>query len=261
MTNDHRNNDIVSKGGGGFRWPWERAQDVNIGSGARTENSTVNLGSAARVQNSTVNLGSTARVENSTVDAEPSGRSRRAERRRKRATGLYQSSGAASWQGLVVTAVVMAAFVFHAIPHAARMGGTVSPTEVRGFLVSVGSFLPVIGDFDLARWLVPAASAWLWQPFAAVIGAGVLRMVSMNTAQRDPRAAIWIAGAALLVDAATWMFMGLKLWGAAYSAVEGEALVALLKVEAGALLVMLFLLRPGRGKRPEQADAVLNGDN
>lgn len=260
MAGDHRNNDIVSRGGG-FRWPWERAQDVNIGSGARTENSTVNLGSPARVQNSTVNLGSTARVENSTVDAEPSGRSRRAERRRKRATRLYRSSGAAGWQGLVVTVVVMAAFAFHAIPHAARMGGTVSPDEVRGFLVSVGSFLPVVGDFDPARWLVPAASAWLWQPFAAVIGAGVLRMVSMNTAQRDPRAAIWIAGAALLVDAATWMFMGLKLWGAAYSAVEGEALVALLKVEAGALLVMLFLLRPGRGKRPEQADAVLNGDN
>ncbi len=250
---DHRNNDIVSRGGGGFRWPWERVQDVNIGSGARTENSTVNLGSPARVQNSTVNLGSTARVENSTVDAESSGRSRRAELRRKRATRLAPSSGAADWRGLLVTAVVMAAFVFHAVPHAARMGGTVSPDEVRGFLVSVGSFLPVIGDFDPARWLVPAASAWLWQPFAAVIGAGVLRMVSMNTAQRDARAAIWIAGAALLVDAATWLFMGLKLWGAAYSPVEGEALITLLKVEAGALLVVFFLLAPTGKRRLGQA--------
>jgi hypothetical protein len=260
-VSDHRNSDIVSKGGGGFRWPWTGGQDVNIGSGSRMENSTVNLGSPARVQNSTVNLGSTERVGNSTVDAEPSGRARRAERRRKRAARLNRSSGDAGWRGLVVTIVVMAAFAFHAIPHAARLGGTISPDEVRGFLVSVGGFLPVIGDVDLARWLVPAASAWLWQPFAAVIGAGVLRMVSLNTAQRNPRAAIWIAGAALLVDAAAWVFMGLRLWGEAYSAFEGEALITLLKVEAGALLAMFFLLRPGRGKRPEQADAVLNGDN
>jgi hypothetical protein len=34
-----------------------------------------------------------------------------------------------------------------------------------------------------------------------------------------------------------------------------------LKVEAGALLAMFFLLRPGRGTRPEPADAVLNSDN
>jgi hypothetical protein len=260
MAGEHRNNDIVSRGGG-FHWPWTGGQDVNIGSGSRTENSTVNLGSPARVQNSTVNLGSTDRVGNSTVDAEPSGRARRAERRRKRANRLYPSSGAAGWRGLVVTIVVMAAFAFHAIPHAARMGGTISPNDVRGFLVWVGGFLPVIGDVDLARWLVPAASAWLWQPFAAVIGAGVLRIVALNTAKRDPRAAIWIAGAALLVDAATWMFMGLKLWGEAYSAVEGEALITLLKVEAGALLVMFFLLGRPRGRRSQQADAVLGGDN
>lgn len=260
MANDHRNNDIVSKGGG-FRWPWDRAQDVNIGSGARTENSTVNLGSPARVQNSTVNLGATDRVENSTVDAEPSGRSRRAERRRKRATRPYQSSGATGLRSLAVTVVVMAAFVFHAFPHAGRMGGTVSPNEVRGFLVAVGSFLPVIGDVDLARWLVPAASAWLWQPFAAAIGAGVLRMVSLNTAQRDPLAAIWIAGAALLIDAATWLFMGLKLWGEAYSAVEGEALITLLKIEAGVLLALFFLLAPTRKKRLDQTGGNLSGDN
>ena len=244
---DHRNSDIVSKGGG-FRWPWDGAQDVNIGSGARTENSTVNLGSPAR-------------VENSTVDAEPSGRTRRSERRRQRATRLYEPSGATGWRGFAVTLVVMAAFVFHAFPHAGRLGGTVSPNEVRGFLVAVGSFLPVIGDVDLARWLVPAASAWLWQPFAAAIGAGLLRMVALNTVQRDPLAAIWIAAAALLVDAATWLFMGLKLWGDAYSDIEGEALITLLKLEAGALLALFLLLSSTRRRRARQTSGSLSGDN
>lgn len=261
MTNDHRNNDIVSKGGGGLRWPWDRAQDVNIGSGARTENSTVNLGSAARVQNSTVNLGSMARVENSTVDAEPSGRSRRAERRLERATRPGEDAAPARWRGLIATVVILAAFVFHAVPQAGRLGGTVSPNEVRGFLVAIGSFLPVVGDFDLARWLVPAASGWLWQPFAAVIGAGVLRLAALHTAQRDPLAAVWIAGAALLVDAATWIFVGMAAWGEAYSAVEGEAVISLLKVEAGALLVLLFLVRRSGWSRSGRGDAVQGGDN
>lgn len=257
MTKDHRNNDIVSRGGG-FSWPWSRAQDVDIGSGSRTENSTVNLGSSARVQNSTVNLGSTDRIGNSTVDGESSAASRRAERRRVGADQSDQASGSAGWRGLVVTVFILAALVFHALPHAAQSIGGLSPNGVRGLLALIGGFLPVIGDFDAARSLVPAASAWLWQPLVAVLGAGLLRIIALNTAKREPLSAVWIAAAALLVDAATWMFMGLKLWGEAYSAAEGEALITLLKVEAGALLVLFFVIAPTRRKRAAQT--VADGD-
>ena len=246
---DHRNSDIVSKGGGGIRWPWDRAQDVNIGSGSRTENSTVNLGSPARVQNSTVNAGAAERVENSTVEAESSGGARRAERRRTRAL-RSDARADGGWRGFVVRVVVMAALLFHAFPYGAQAIGELSPDAVRGLLALIGSALPQIGDFDAARWLVPAASAWLWQPFAAVLGAGLLRAIALNTARRDPLSAIWIAAAALAVDAATWLFVGMRLWGEAYSAAEGEALITLLKVEAGALLVLFFLLAPtGKSRR------------
>ena len=246
---DHKNNDIVSKGGGGLRWPWDGAQDVNIGSGSRTENSTVNLGSAARVQNSTVNQGSTDRVENSTVGAESSGRSRRAERRRRRGAQTDPASEGGGWRSFFVTLVVTAALVFHALPHAAQSIAGLSPGAVRGLLGVIGGALPQVGDFDAARWLVPAASAWLWQPLVAVLGAGVLRVIALNAARRNPLSAIWIAAAALLIDAATWLFVGLRLWGDAYSAVEGEALVTLLKVEAGVLLALFFLLGPTRKRR------------
>ncbi len=252
MAGEHRNSDIVSKGGGGIRWPWDSARDVNIGSGARTENSTVNLGSSARVQNSTVNLGSTERVENSTVGAESSGRSRRAERRRARAVPSDEAPAGAGWRGFLVTVVVMAALVFHALPHVAQSIGGLSPGAVRGLLAALGGALPQIGDFDAARWLLPAAAAWLWQPFVAGLGAGVLRLIALNAAKRNPLSAIWIAAAALAIDAATWVFVGLRLWGDAYSAAEGEALITLLKVEAGALLVLFFLLAPTGKKRPGQ---------
>lgn len=258
MSNN-RNTDIVSRGGG-FRWPWGAGQDVNIGSGARTENSTVNLGSRTRVQNSTVNLGSTARVENSTVDAEPSGRSRRADSRREAAPAVDGEAGVAGWKSFIVTAVVMAALVFHAAPHIGRFGG-LSPVEMRAFLALVGAYVPVVGDFDVARWLVPAVAGWMWQPLAAGIGAGALRLVALNTAKTDPLSAIWIAAAALAVDAATWLFVGLTLWGSAFSATEGEAVITLLKVEAGALVVLFFLLRRSGRNRPGRNDAVQNGED
>jgi hypothetical protein len=155
----------------------------------------------------------------------------------------------------------MAAFVFHALPHAAQSIAGLSPNAVRGLLAAMGGFIPVFEDFDAARWLVPAASAWLWQPFFAVLLAGLLRIAALNTAKRAPLAAIWAAAAALLVDAATWMFVGLRLWGDAYSAAEGEALIALLKVEAGALLVLFFLLAPTGKKRLGQTEADFQGDN
>lgn len=259
MSTD-RNKDIVSRGGGGFRWPWDGGKDVNIGSGSRIENSTVNLGASARVQNSTVNLGSTARVGNSTVDAEPSGRTRRADRRREQAEQPDGDAGVVGWKSFIVTAVVMAALVFHALPHVGRFGG-LSPVEMRAFLAMVGAYIPLIGDFDAARWLVPAVAGWMWQPLAAGIGAGILRLVALNAAKRNPLSAIWIAAAALAIDAATWLLVGLTLWGAAFSAAEGEAVIALLKVEAAALVVLLFLLRRSGRSQPGRNDAVQNGED
>jgi len=259
MRDNPGNNEIVSRGGG-FRWPWSGAQDVNIGSGSRTENSTVNLGSSARIQNSTVNLGSMARVENSTVDGEPSGRSRRADRRREQATRLDGDADVAGWKSFVVTVVVLAALVFHALPHVGRFGG-MSPGEMRALLALVGAYIPVIGDFDAARWLVPAVAGWMWQSVVAGIGAGILRLIALNAAKKDPLSAIWIAASALAVDAATWLFVGLTLWGSAFSAIEGEAVITLLKVEAGALLVLFVLLRRSGRRRPGRHDAVQNGDN
>jgi hypothetical protein len=261
MSRHPGNNEIVSKGGGGIRWPWDSARDVNIGSGSRTENSTVNLGSPARVQNSSVNTGSTDRVENSTVGGGSSAGSRRAEQRRARHARSDEAPESTGWRGFLVTVVVMAAFVFHALPHAAQSIAGLSPNAVRGLLAAMGGVIPVFEDFDAARWLVPAASAWLWQPFFAVLLAGLLRIAALNTAKRAPLAAIWAAAAALLVDAATWMFVGLRLWGEAYSAAEGEALIALLKVEAGALLVLFFLLAPTARKQRGRHDAVQGGDN
>ncbi len=246
MRDTPGSNDIVSRGGG-FSWPWTRAQDVNIGSGARTENSTVNLGSMAR-------------VENSTVDAAPSGRARRADRRREQATELDGDSGVAGWKSFIVTAVVLAAMVFHALPHVGQFAGF-SPVEMRAFLALVGGNIPAVGDFDAARWLVPAVAGWMWQPLAAGIGAGLLRLVALNAAKTNPLSAIWIAAAALAVDAATWLFVGLTLWGAAFSAIEGEAVITLLKVEAGALLVLFVLLRRSGRNRPGRNDAVQNGDD
>ena len=49
---------------------------------------------------------------------------------------------------------------------------------------------------------------------------------------------------ALAIDTATWVFVGTKLSGVAFSPEEGAALVTLLKVEGGVLLGLFFLLAP-----------------
>ncbi len=90
---------------------------------------------------------------------------------------------------------------------------------------------------------------------------GILRLIALNAAKKDPLSAIWIAAAALAVDAATWLFVGLTLWGSAFSAIEGEAVIALLKLEAGALVVLFVLLRRSGRFRAGRNDAVQGGDD
>lgn len=213
-------NTIVS-GPPKWRWPWRRDPEIEIGSQTREPDSPVASPERARM---------------------------RLPRLRRGQSRVAPPTWLAS---LLVTVVVLAAFVFHAAPHVARMGGMVGAQDARGLLVHLADFIPVFGDIDPARWLVPGASAWLWQPLPAAFGAAVLRMVALNTAGRDPVLAIWIAAVALAVDTATWLLMGLKLEGA-YSATEAETLVALLRVEGVTLLVLLILLAPTGKKRSGQ---------
>jgi len=211
-----------------WQWPWERPREVRIGSGPRIENSSVEAPELTRLPG----------FKRPTLP---------------RFQRLYGQTGApAAWKRFLVTVVLLAACLFHALPHVARMGGLVSADDARGLLVSLADYIPIVGGFDAAQWLVPAASGWLWQPLVAAFGAVVLRLVALNVAARDPMGAIWIAFVALIIDTATWLFMGLKLQGA-YSAAEAAALIAMLKVEGFALLALFFLLAP-LGRKPPGAD-------
>lgn len=235
MADQDDPNSIVS-GPPKWRWPWGRAPDVAIGAQTRVSNSSVEAPEPARLPG----------FKRSTLP------------RFKR---LYGQAGApAPWKRFLVTVVLLAACLFHALPHVARMGGLVNADDARGLLVSLADYIPIVGGFDAAQWLVPAASGWLWQPFAAAFGAVVLRLVALNVAGRDPIGAIWIGVVALIVDTATWLFMGMKLQGA-YTPAEAAALVTLLEVEAGALLVLFFILAPTGKKRFGRTDADWNGDN
>lgn len=213
-----------------WQWPWGHPRDVRIDSGPRVENSSVEAPEAPRFP----------------------GFRRPTPPRFQRLSG--QAGAPAPWKRFLVTVVLLAACLFHALPHVARMGGLVSAADARGLLVSLADYIPIVGDFDAAQWLVPAASGWLWQPLAAAFGAVVVRLVALNIAWRDPTGAIWIGFVALIIDTATWLFMGLKLQGA-YSPAEAAALVTLLKVEGGALLVLFILLAPLGRKRPGQTKA------
>lgn len=242
MTNGR---DPIVSGPERWRWPWSRAQDVNIGSATRTQNSTVNLGSGARAENST--------VDNARRSGMP--------RFRAHVPGIGRiAAGAApaGWKRLLVTIVVLPALLFHIAPQIALLVGV---DDARELLAWLFGRLPVIDDFEPARWLTPAAAAWMWQPIAAAGGAGLLRLVALNTAKREPLGALWIAFFALVIDAATWLFMGLKLQGQAFDAAEAEALITLLKVEAAALFVVFVILAPLGRRRLGQTDADWNGPN
>ncbi len=82
----------------------------------------------------------------------------------------------------------------------------------------------------------------------AALGAGFLRLVAINSAGRNPVGALWIAAVALAIDTATWLSVGLKLGGQAYSPAEAAALITLLKIE-GMVLLGLFLILSLLGRR------------
>lgn len=248
MTNGR---DPIVSGPEKWRWPWSRAQDVNIGSATRTQNSTVNLGSGARAENST--------VDNARPSGMPRFKARVPRLPNLPGVGRPQAGAApAGWKRLLVTIVVLPAFLFHIAPQIARLVGV---DDARELLAWLFGRLPVIDDFDPARWLTPAAAAWMWQPIVAAGGAALLRLVALNTARREPLGALWIAFIALVIDAATWVFMGLKLQGEAFDVAQAEALITLLKVEAAALFVALVILAPLGRRRLGQTDADWAGDN
>ena len=111
---------------------------------------------------------------------------------------------------------------------------------------------------ELGHWFALGASAWFWQPLIPAFGADVLRLVALNTVRRDPIGAIWIAATALAIDAATWLFVGMRLADASYSPVESAALVTLLKVEGAPLLALFCLLAPTGQKKMGETDAQFN---
>lgn len=80
----------------------------------------------------------------------------------------------------------------------------------------------------------------------------------MNRADRDPIGAIWIAATALVLDLITWLSIGLKRWGSAYSPAEGAALITLLKVEGAVLLGLFFLLAQTGRRKLGETDAHWN---
>lgn len=214
-----------------WRWPWGRGQDINIGSQTRTPNSSAEAAKPMRLPGPKLST-------------------------RPGLQQLYGETGKPSgWKVALVRLAVGLAILYHLAPQLGRVTG---PPTARSLLTWLGEQMPRLPDTDVGRWFSLGASGWFWQPFVAAAGAMLLRLVAYNTARRDPLGAIWIAAAALAVDAATWVFVGLKLSGTAWSPAEGDALTTLLKVE-GAVLFTLFCLLAATGKRkPGETDAHFN---
>ncbi len=236
-VNDHRPN--IVEGPPRFRWPWSRGTDLDIGSQAAPRGGSA-LGDSTVSKSAQVPHAERARI------------------RRALQPATIGPSATAGLRALPVQAVVLVALAYHLLgPGAAFLTG--SDAGARGLLSLVDTVMPTVGEFDPARWLIPGAAAWMWQPLLAVGGAALLRLTALNAAQRDPLSAIWIAAAATAVDTATWLFMGLKLAGTTFTPEEAAALVTLLKVEGGALLVLFFVLAPRGRTRPGETGADQHG--
>lgn len=247
MADDRKDNSIVS-GPEPFRWPWQRATDLEIGVKARQ----VPPPSHSLGGDSTV--GKPGATKARAANAKAAFKAHVAAAEKLDAPAAAAVAGARAWP---VQFVVFVALIYHLLgPGAAFI--TNDDLGARGLLTLVDSGLPDILGVDVGRWLAPGAAAWMWQPLIAVGGAALLRLTALNTAQKDPLGAIWIAAAAIAVDTATWLFVGLKLWGTAFTAEEANALITLLKVEGGALLVLFFILAPRGKKRLGQTDADFN---
>lgn len=230
MRDDRKPNSIVT-GPAPWRWPWDSGTDLEVGAKAHDAIG----GAKARPGDSAVaKPGAAAAPVQQLRVARPD-------------NGIHVAARAGpnlrSWP---VRFVVFAALLYHLLgPGLAFV--TTSDEGARALLTMLRGFMPDILGFDVARWIFPGAAAWMWQPVIATGGAALLRLTALNTARRDPLGAVWIAVAALAVDAATWLFVGLKLADTAFSAGEAHALITLLKVEGATLLVLFFLLAP-RGK-------------
>lgn len=216
-----------------WRWPWSRGQDVNIGSQIRTPSSAVEAPGPRK----SAGPDAPARVHLQHVYGE---------------TGK-----AAGWKVFLVRLAVGLAILYHLAPQLGRVTGA---TTARSLLTFLGEQMPRLLDVDVGLWFSLGASGWFWQPFLAAAGAALMRLVAYNTARRDPLGAIWIAAAALAVDTATWIFVGLKLSGTAWSPAEGAALTTLLKVEGAVLLGLFFLMAPTGKKKLGETDAHFNRD-
>lgn len=242
---DHDNRDDIVQGPPRRRWRWSRGERLDLGDLPRS-GGTVEGPPPPR-------LPRLPRLRLPRPVPRPAGARRKPAARR--------AGGPAEWKTLAINLVVGAAFLFHALPQLVRMGGTVGMVDARGMVVDLIGVVPVVAGFDIAQVLVPAVSGWLWQPLAVAFVGGVLRLFACNHAQKDPLQAIWIAAAATLLDLVTWLFIGLKLWGTAFTAVEGQALITLLKIEGAALFLLFCVMAPTGKKRLGQTDADWHGDN
>lgn len=216
--NDRR--DPLISGPPKWRWPWDNGRDVNIGEGARAPSDSIDQPAGFRMPGFKAPAG---------VGFRRSG----------------QTGAPAGWRVMLVRLAIIAAIAYHA---AAGLAWITGPEDARRILAVLGKLIPHIMGIDVGHWYAIGGAAWLWQPKIALIGAFALRVVAFNAARRDPIGGIWMAATALAIDAATWVFVGTNLSGVAFSPEEGAALITLLKVEAGVLLALFFILA-ARGRR------------
>jgi len=210
-----------------WRWPWSRDRDVEIGTRAPRPTAAVEAPTAGKPQ---------------------------APRQHQQQIGV-EAPGPAGWRVLLVRLALGAAVLYHLAP---QIGRVVGPDNARSLLTFLGERMPLVMDVDIGRWFALGAAGWLWQPFLAGMAGVILRVVAYNAARRSPLSAIWIAATALVIDAATWVFMGLKLSGDAWSPAEGAALTTLLKVEAAVLFGLFCLLASTGRKKLGETDAQFN---
>ena len=231
MTGPRDQRDPLISGPERWRWPWDRSKDVHIGDRTRVSSDAVDQPAGLRMPRIQV------------------GPARGLQR-------VFGESGAPSaWRVMIVRLAIIAAIGYHA---AATLAWITGAEDGRAILAVLGKLIPHIGGVDVGHWLALGGAAWSWQPKIAIVSALLLRMVAFNAARRDPIGGIWMAATALTVDTATWVFVGLKLSGVAYSPVEGVALITLLKVEAGVLLGLFFILAPTGRRKLGETDAHFN---
>lgn len=208
-----------------WRWPWSRGRDVEIG--------TLTPRPAATLESPTPGAPKAARPQQIGVE----------------------TPGPAGWKVFLVRLALGTAVFYHLAP---QIGRVVGPGNARSLLTFVGERMPLVLEVDIGRWFALGAAGWLWQPLLAGMAGVILRVVAYNGARRNPQGAIWIAATALAIDAATWVFMGVRLSGDAWSPAEGAALTTLLKVEAAVLFGLFCLLAATGGPKPGGTDARIN---